>query len=190
MPSPHTSTLDPATRTVTAGGPVEHELDAARPGLDAGLLILRLVLGLTMASHGAQKLFGWFGGGGLAGTGKMFEQAGFPNGKLMAGIAGLCEGGGGLAVAIGLATPLAGAALFGTLINILVVDWGHGFFAPQGIEYETLLTAGALAVTLAGPGRIAVDRLLPVVRNHRVSYGVGTLLLSVVLAAVVLFFKK
>jgi putative oxidoreductase len=189
MSSPPATLDSAAERTASGASSGRHELDAARPGLDTGLLVLRLVLGLTMATHGAQKLFGAFGGPGLDGTGKMFGQMGYPNGKLMATVAGLCEGGGGLALTLGLLTPLAGAALFGTMVNVLSVKWGSGFFAPAGMEYEVLLTAGAAALALTGPGRIAVDRLLPVVRTHRVGYGAGALLLAVVLAVGVLLIR-
>src|SRR5690606_15400585 len=96
---------------------------AAHP-YDTGLLVLRLALGLTMAAHGAQKLFGWFGGGGLEGTGQFFAMSGYPAGETMALIAGLTETLGGLALAVGLLTPLAGAAVLGTMINAMAVKWG------------------------------------------------------------------
>src|SRR5260221_13622799 len=79
--------------------------------MSVGLLILRLVVGLTLAAHGAQKLFGWFGGYGIAGTGQFLEQLGFRPGRLHAAQAGIVEGGGGLLLAVGLLTPAAGAAL-------------------------------------------------------------------------------
>ncbi|MYV78377.1 DoxX family membrane protein, partial [Streptomyces sp. SID1046] len=79
------------------------------PGHDTGLLLLRLVLGLTMAAHGAQKLFGWFGGGGISGTGQFFTASGYSAGDAMAVLAGLTETLGGLGLALGLLTPLAGA---------------------------------------------------------------------------------
>ncbi len=79
--------------------------------MDIGMLILRLVVGFTMAAHGAQKLFGWFGGYGLAGTGGFFEKLGFRPGKLQAFLAGVAEFGGGLLLAAGLATPVAAVVL-------------------------------------------------------------------------------
>ncbi|MFJ5674701.1 DoxX family protein [Streptomyces sp. NPDC093097] len=159
-------------------------------GYDAGLFVLRLVLGLTMAAHGAQKLFGWFGGGGLDGTAQFFTASGYPSGKVMAVFAGLAETLGGLGLVLGLLTPLAAAAVVGTMINALAVKWGGGFFAPEGVEYELLIVGGAAALGLAGPGRFAIDRLLPVVRAHRLMYGAGALVLGVVFAAVVLLFRK
>ncbi|WP_320779410.1 DoxX family membrane protein [Streptomyces sp. CRN 30] len=154
-----------------------------------GLLILRLVLGLTVAAHGAQKLFGWFGGGGLDGTGQFFEMSGYPSGKMMALVAGLTETFGGLALVLGLLTPLAGAAVLGTMINALAVKWGGGFFAPEGVEYEVLLTAGAAALALTGPGTIAVDRFLPGLRAHRLVYGVAAVVLAAVIAGLVLLIR-
>lgn len=159
------------------------------PGHDVGLLLLRLVLGLTMAAHGTQKLFGWFGGGGVSGTGRFFTASGYPAGDTMAVVAGLTETLGGLGLALGLLTPLAGAAIVGTLINAIAVHGLGAFFAPKGIEYELLLTVGAAALALTGPGRYAVDRFLPFLRGHRLAHGVLALALAVVLAAVMLLVR-
>ena len=79
--------------------------------MDLGLLIVRLVIGITLAAHGSQKLLGWFGGGGIAGTGPFFEQLGFRPGRLHAALASIAETGGGLLLAAGLLTPLAAAAI-------------------------------------------------------------------------------
>ncbi|KJK58243.1 DoxX family protein [Saccharothrix sp. ST-888] len=157
---------------------------------DVGLLLLRLALGLTMAAHGSQKLFGWFGGGGIDGTGAFFTMSGYPAGKAMAVVAGLTEVCGGLGLAVGLLTPLAGAAVVGTMVNALAVTWGGGFFAPKGVEYELLLTAGAAALALTGPGRIAVDRFLPVLRSHRLAYGAAAVVLGLVTAAIILLLRN
>ncbi|MFE5239526.1 MULTISPECIES: DoxX family membrane protein [unclassified Streptomyces] len=154
------------------------------------MFLLRLALGLTVAAHGAQKLFGWFGGGGLEGTGQFFEMSGYPAGETMALIAGLSETLGGLALALGLLTPLAGAAVFGTMINALAVKWGGGFFAPAGVEYELLLAAGAAGLALTGPGRLAVDRFLPGLRAHRLGYGVAAVALGAVSAGLVLLIRN
>lgn len=159
------------------------------PAHDTGLLLLRLVLGLTMAAHGAQKLFGWFGGGGISGTGQFFTASGYPAGDAMAVLAGLTETLGGLGLAAGLLTPLAGAALVGTMINAIAVHGVGSFFAPEGIEYELLLTAGAAALALTGPGRYAVDRFLPVLRDHRLARGALAVALGAVLAGVLLLVR-
>ncbi|MFI9329781.1 DoxX family protein [Kitasatospora sp. NPDC052868] len=157
---------------------------------DAGLLLLRLVLGLTMAAHGSQKLFGWFGGGGIDGTGQFFTMSGYPAGDAMAVVAGLTETLGGLALAVGLLTPLAAAAIVGTMVNAIAVTWGGGFFAPKGSEYELLLTAGAAALALTGPGRYAVDRFLPVLRSHRLAYGASAVVVGLLTAGVILLLRK
>ncbi|MGW4893227.1 DoxX family protein [Kitasatospora sp. NPDC004240] len=178
MPSTSPSTTAPTAAT------------ASPHAYDAGLLLLRLALGLTMAAHGSQKLFGWFGGGGLDGTGKFFTMSGYPAGDAMAVVAGLSETLGGLALAVGLLTPLAAAALVGVMVNALAVTWGGGFFAPKGSEYELLLTAGAAALALTGPGRYAVDRFLPVVRAHRLAYGAAALVVGLATAGVTLLLRK
>lgn len=157
---------------------------------DLGLALLRLAIGLTMAAHGAQKLFGWFGGGGLAGTGRFFTMSGYPAGKTMAAIAGLSETLGGLGLAVGLLTPLAAAAVAGTLINAIAVKWGGGFFAPKGIEYELLLALSATSLALTGPGRYALDRLVPVVRNHRLAYGIAAVVLALIVSGGVLLTRS
>ncbi len=107
----------------------------------------------------------------------------------MAVVAGLTEILGGLGLAVGLLTPLAGAAVVGTMINAIAVHGAGSFFAPKGIEYELLLTAGAAALALTGPGRYAVDRLLPVLRSHRLAHGALAVALGVVLAAATLLIR-
>src|SRR2546428_9396740 len=81
-----------------------------------GLLLARLVIGLVMAAHGAQKLFGWFGGYGIAGTGNFFESIGFRPGRLFAALAGLCAFGGGLLLALGLLRPIGPALILSVMI--------------------------------------------------------------------------
>ncbi|MEU3571052.1 DoxX family protein [Kitasatospora sp. NPDC036755] len=182
--------------TTAATTPVSPARDTAGPATtsphayDVGLLLLRLALGLTMAAHGSQKLFGWFGGGGIDGTGQFFTMSGYPAGTAMAVVAGLTETLGGLALAVGLLTPLAGAAIVGTMVNALAVTWGGGFFAPKGSEYELLLTAAAAALALTGPGRYAVDRFLPVLRAHRLAYGAAAVVVGLVTAGVILLLRK
>src|SRR2546423_14619965 len=97
--------------------------------MDAGLLLIRLVIGLVMAAHGAQKLFGWFGGYGIAGTGGFFETIGFRPGKLFAALAGLGEFGGGLLLALGFLGPLGGALILSVLVVAAVTSHlGQGTF--------------------------------------------------------------
>ncbi|MEV7090967.1 DoxX family membrane protein [Streptomyces sp. NPDC093085] len=177
--------------STSASAPDGHRAHAATPAAyDIGLLLLRLVLGLTMAAHGGQKLFGWFGGGGVDGTGAFFTSSGYPAGKAFAVVAGLTETVGGLGLALGLLTPLMGAAVVGTMVNAIAVKGTGSFFAPAGIEYELLLTTAAAALALTGPGRIAVDRFLPFLRTHRLAYGATAVALGLVTAAVILLLRN
>ncbi|MGH3218344.1 MAG: DoxX family protein [Streptosporangiaceae bacterium] len=133
---------------------------------NAGLLALRAGTGGVLAAHGVQKLFGWFGGPGLEGTGAAFEQMGFAPGRQSALAAGLGETGGGLLIALGLATPVAGAAAAGTMIPAAAVHAPKGFFATGGgYEYPALLGVSAAALALTGPGDWSLDALL----GHRLN---------------------
>jgi len=127
-----------------------------------GLLILRLFVGLTLAAHGAQKLFGWFGGYGLAGTGGFLEQLGFLPGKRHALFAGLAELVGGLLLALGFATPLAATLIISVMfVAIATVHLKHGFFNHnQGYEYNLTLAVVALSVAIIGAGPLSVDAAL------------------------------
>src|SRR5687767_6036829 len=111
------------------------------------LLILRLVVGLTLAAHGAQKLFGWFGGYGLTGTGGFLEQLGFFPGRRNAFLAGLAELSGGLLLALGFATPLAATLIISVMfVAIATVHLKNGFFnSNQGFEYNLTLAVVALS---------------------------------------------
>jgi putative oxidoreductase len=145
-----------------------------------GLLILRLVVGLTLAAHGVQKLFGWFGGHGLENTGKFFEQIGFVPGKFNAVMAGLTESS-GLLLALGLATPLAAMLCFSVmLVATLSVHIKNGFFImKQGYEYNLVLGLSALSLAFMGPGRFSLDDLLGF--YHSGFYiGLGALIVGVV----------
>ena len=130
--------------------------------MDLGLLILRVVFGLTLTAHSVQKLFGWFGGPGIAGTAQMMEQLGFRPPRLQAVVAGLVEGGAGLALAAGLLTPLAAAAFISVMFVAAVsVHLAKGFFLQNGgFEYTLALATGALAVAFTGPGVISADAAL------------------------------
>jgi putative oxidoreductase len=130
--------------------------------MDLGLLILRVVFGLTLMAHSAQKLFGWFGGPGLAGTAQMMEQLGFRPPRLQAVVASLVEGGGGLALAAGLLTPLAAAGFISVMfVATMSVHLPKGFFVQNGgFEYNLALAVGALAVAFTGPGAISADAAL------------------------------
>jgi putative oxidoreductase len=130
--------------------------------MDTGLLLARMVLGLLMAAHGAQKLFGWFGGYGLSGTAGFLESLGFRPGRFFAAAAGSTEVAGGLLVAFGLLGPLGPALIVSTMIvAIVTVHWAHGLFTQNnGIELPLLYLVGAAALALTGHGAYSVDALL------------------------------
>lgn len=130
--------------------------------LALALLIIRLVLGFTMMAHGAQKLFGWFGGYGPKGTGGWMESLGIKPGVLMAVMAGLAEFGGGLLVATGLFTPFGAALLILTMIvAIASVHAKNGFWSTAGgYEYNLLLIAISVGLILSGAGAYSLDALL------------------------------
>jgi putative oxidoreductase len=101
--------------------------------MNVGLLLLRLTVGLTVATHGSQKLFGWFGGPGLSGTGQFFTMLGFPPGRRHAFMAGLAEVVGGLLMALGFLTPLAAAAIIAVMVvAVFTVHLSKGFFVHNG----------------------------------------------------------
>jgi putative oxidoreductase len=127
--------------------------------MEYGMILLRVVAGLALAAHGSQKLFGFFGGSGPAGTRKFFAGLGFRTPLGMAFIAGLSELGGGLLFALGLFTPFASLALTVVMLNAIgTVHWKKGFFnSAGGFEYNLLIIATGLAVTATGPGRFSLD---------------------------------
>jgi putative oxidoreductase len=130
--------------------------------MDIGLLLLRLTVGLTLAAHGARKLFGWFGGLGLDATGQFFAVLGFQPGRRHALMAGLAETVGGLLLALGLLTPVAAALVFSVmLVAAVTVHIKEGFFAQNGgYEYTLVLGVAALSAAFAGPGSLSLDALL------------------------------
>jgi putative oxidoreductase len=124
-----------------------------------GLLILRVVMGLTLAAHGSQKLFGWFEGPGPAGTAGMFTKLGFRWPAAMALLAGASEFCGGALFAAGLLTPFAAIALVVVMLNaIITVHWHNGFFVTAGgYEYNLTIIAIATGVSAIGPGTDSLD---------------------------------
>lgn len=131
---------------------------------NAGLagLILRAPIGLILAAHGAQKLFAWFGGYGLNGTGQWMESIGITPGYLMALLAGSAEFFGGLALLLGLLTrPAAVITAFTMLVAIFTVHIGNGLFlANNGYEYGLTLFVALVALAVQGGGRLSLDNLL------------------------------
>ncbi|MET8689594.1 DoxX family protein [Streptomyces sp. NPDC004732] len=128
---------------------------------DLGLLLLRAGTGGVLAAHGAQKLFGWFGGGGVEGTGAFMESVGYAPGKLNAVVAGLCEAGGGALLALGLGTPAAGSAAAGAMAGAVALHAPNGFFSQGGgYEYPAFLGMVSAALAVTGPGRYSADHAL------------------------------
>jgi putative oxidoreductase len=127
-----------------------------------GLLLLRVVLGLTMSAHGAQKLFGWFGGPGIRGTAGMCTSLGYRSPFLMACGLALAEFGGGLSLATGLLTPLGALAVTVVMLNaVALVHWPKGFFNTNGgYELNLLIASAAIALVATGPGRLALDHAI------------------------------
>jgi len=130
--------------------------------LDVGLLLLRLVIGLSFMAHGAQKLFGWFGGYGIKGTGGWFESMGMKPGAFVALLAGLAEFGGGLLLALGLLTPVGGVLIALTMVIAIVkVHGANGYWSTQnGYEYNLAILAVGVALALTGGGQYALDALI------------------------------
>lgn len=128
----------------------------------AAALALRIPVGVIFAAHGAQKLFGWFGGYGLEGTGQFFGSIGLNPGYLMALLAGVVEFFGGLALIVGVLVRPAAAALAGAmLIAVFAVHFPKGFFLDKGgYEYALALLAASLSLLFSGAGRLSVDRAL------------------------------
>jgi putative oxidoreductase len=129
--------------------------------MSIAFLIARLILGLGLAVHGSQKLFGSFGGPGIQGTGAFFESLGFRPGTAFAVLAGLGEFGGGLLVVLGLGGPIGPALMISVmLVAILTVHLPHGFLnTNQGWELPGVYSAGALILAFTGFGAYSLDRL-------------------------------
>jgi len=142
-----------------------------------GLLVLRLVLGLILVGHGAQKLFGWWGGSGMTGwTGAMTRMRIRPA-VPWAWMSALAEFVGGLLVAIGFLNPLGSFAIAGSmLVAIALVHWPKGFWTTKGgYEFNLLIIAAAAAVAIAGPGAYSLDTVLGIHLPEPVLLIVGTL---------------
>ena len=130
--------------------------------LSIGLLLVRVVIGLLMAAHGTQKLFGWFGGYGLNKTGEFFVQLGFWPGSAFAAAASVTEIVSGILVALGFLGPIGPALMISVMIVAAVtVHWEHGLFAAtNGIEVPLLYGTAAFGLALTGFGQYSLDALL------------------------------
>jgi putative oxidoreductase len=129
--------------------------------IDVGLLVLRLVLGVIFIGHGAQKLFGSFGGPRISGFAKMLEQLGVKRAKPMAILAGLAEFVGGILAILGFLTPLAALALIGVIVAVLTVHLKNGFFNTNGgYEFNLALAGIAFTLLIVGAGAYSLDSVL------------------------------
>jgi len=126
---------------------------------DIGLLVLRVVFGLIFAAHGAQKLFGWFGGYGIAGTSGWLESSGFRPGRFFATALGLTEFVAGLLLALGFLGPVGPALIVAVMIVAMItVHWKNAFFvSTNGIEHPLMFAVAAIGLALTGPGRYSID---------------------------------
>ncbi len=156
--------------------------------MDTGLLVLRIVVGLLLVGHGVQKLFGWFGGGGLTGTAWYFRSVGYRPARLMAGFAGGAELVGGAALAVGFMTPLAASAVIGTMLNAgVVVHRRNGLWAiDNGYEYPLVIAAAAITLSFTGAGAASLDARLglgvPSIESGLIAVALGLVVGSAVLA--------
>jgi len=126
--------------------------------MDTGLLILRIVVGLLLIGHGTRRLFGWFGGRGLAGTARYFRSVGYWPPKFITSFAISAEIVGGAALAAGFMTPLAAAVVIGAMLNAVAIHWRNGLWAADnGFEYPLVTAAAAVTLAFTGAGAVSLD---------------------------------
>ncbi|HTU68693.1 MAG TPA: DoxX family membrane protein [Candidatus Baltobacteraceae bacterium] len=160
--------------------------------MDAALLFVRLVVGLAIAAHGAQKLFGWFGGYGLAGTGGFFEGLGFRPGRVFAFFAGLGEAGGGALIALGLGGALGPALVVVVmLVAIFTVHITKGFFITNGgWELNAIYIAAVVEIAYVGFGAYSFDRAIGFAYLSSAQAATVLMIAAIVLAALNLLVRR
>ena len=146
--------------------------------MDVGLLLLRVVVGGLFVGHGAQKLFGWFGGGGIEGSAGFLSSLGFPHSRSWARVNGVAEAGGGLLLVLGLITPFASAALIGVMLTAsLTAHRGKGIWNQNGgSELPLVMATSAATVAFTGPGAFSFDAGLGTVLDGWLGGGLAVLL--------------
>jgi putative oxidoreductase len=146
-----------------------------------GLLILRLVVGLILAGHGAQKLFGWWGGPGMKGWTQTVQKLRIRPAQPWAWVAALAEFGGGILLALGFVSPLGSLAIAGSmLVAIATVHLPRGFWVGKGgYEYNIALLGAVAALALTGPGVYSLDHALGIHLPEPASVLIGTIALIV-----------
>jgi putative oxidoreductase len=159
--------------------------------MDVGLLLLRVVVGLTMAAHGAQKLFGWYGGPGMQKVAGFFDSMGLRPGALHAGLAALGEFGGGLLLALGFLTPMGSATI--TAVMVVAIMTTHrakgSFNSGGGYEYNLVLVAAVVTVAFTGPGAVSLDHALGLSLSGN-RWGASALIAGIVGGGVVLLMRR
>jgi putative oxidoreductase len=159
--------------------------------MDLGLLVVRLVVGALFVGHGTQKLFGWFGGGGVRGTSDMMESLGYRPGRVHAALAGLGETTGGALLALGFVTAFGALAVIGVMVNAIAsVHWRKGAWAQNGgYEYPLVMLTVAAGVAMAGPGRWSLDAAIGW-RPYGTFVGLAALAAGVVAGAAVYWSRR
>ncbi|MFE4542326.1 DoxX family protein [Arthrobacter sp. NPDC056727] len=152
--------------------------------MDEGILLLRAALAVLVACHGAQKLFGWFGGGGIQGTAPLFAAWGLRPAPLMVAVAGTLEMAGAASIASGTVSILGAALVFGTMLVAASVSRHNGIWAAKG-GYELPLLYGlvALGLGVTGPGRYSIDQALDLPGYTGIGYTAAAAALSVIVAS-------
>jgi putative oxidoreductase len=159
--------------------------------MDIGLLLLRVVLGLLFVGHGTQKLFGWFSGHGLDGTGHFFERLGYRPGRIHAGVAGAAETAGGALLVLGLLTPLGAAAVIGVMLNAIVsIHWQNGLWNDDaGIEYPVVAATAAACLAFTGAGAVSLDNAIGADLSGAAP-GLGALVLGILAGSLTLAVRQ
>ena len=130
--------------------------------MEIGVLLIRFTIGVLFVGHGTRKLFGWFGGGGVAGTAEYFESLGFRHGRFLARLIGAAEAASGVLLVVGFLTPMAATVIAMIMLNaILVGHWDSGLWAVDGgFEYRLVLGVVVVGLAAMGPGPLSVDAAL------------------------------